>query len=163
MNEKHCTLLFLRKDNQILLAMKKRGFGEGRYNGVGGKIESGETLTEALVRECEEEIGVTPLSYEPVAEFNFYGEGDSFRMHVYVYFCNQWKGEPIETEEMAPAWYAVNEIPYEQMWPDDILWLPKTLEGKKLSGQFSFDKNDAVVSHILHEVTQLPHEQIGVK
>ena len=37
------TLLFLRRDGQILLAMKKRGFGEGKWNGVGGKVEPGET------------------------------------------------------------------------------------------------------------------------
>lgn len=37
------TLCLLRKDNQILLAKKKRGFGEGKYNGVGGKLEKNET------------------------------------------------------------------------------------------------------------------------
>ncbi len=55
---KHTTLLFLLKDNHILLAMKKRGFGAGRWNGVGGKIEAGETIVQAAVRECFEEIGV---------------------------------------------------------------------------------------------------------
>lgn len=33
------TLCLLKKENSILLAMKKRGFGAGKYNGVGGKIE----------------------------------------------------------------------------------------------------------------------------
>ena len=50
------TLLLLRKDNEILLAKKKRGFGEGKYNGVGGKLEDGETPEEAMIRETEEEI-----------------------------------------------------------------------------------------------------------
>ena len=44
------TLCLLKKDNRILLAMKKRGFGEGKYNGVGGKIENGETPEEAMIR-----------------------------------------------------------------------------------------------------------------
>lgn len=39
MKKKETTLLLLRKENEILLAMKKRGFGTGKYNGVGGKIE----------------------------------------------------------------------------------------------------------------------------
>ncbi len=47
------TLLFLRKNNHILLAMKKRGFGADRWNGVGGKLEPGETIEQALVRECQ--------------------------------------------------------------------------------------------------------------
>lgn len=36
-----CTLLFLKKNRQLLLAMKKRGFGAGKWNGVGGKLEPG--------------------------------------------------------------------------------------------------------------------------
>lgn len=58
------TLLFLIKDDHVLLAMKKRGFGAGNWNGVGGKIEAGESIEQALVRECQEEIGVTPISWK---------------------------------------------------------------------------------------------------
>jgi len=57
------TLLFLIKDDQILLAMKKRGFGAGRFNGVGGKVEPGETIEQALIRESQEEINVTPIEF----------------------------------------------------------------------------------------------------
>lgn len=159
MTEKRCTLLFLRKDDQLLLAMKKRGFGEGRFNGVGGKIEDNETLEEAIVRECQEEIEVTPLHFTPVAEHIFYGDSDSFHMHVFVYICDEWQGEPHETEEMAPAWYKIPEIPYDQMWSDDVLWLPKVLDGKKVYGEFYFDEDDAVVSYTLDEVDRLPHER----
>ena len=65
------TLCLLKKDNKILLAMKKRGFGEGKYNGVGGKIESVETPEEAMIRETEEEILVTPTKYEKVGIIEF--------------------------------------------------------------------------------------------
>ncbi|HEU5121620.1 MAG TPA: NUDIX domain-containing protein, partial [Candidatus Saccharimonadales bacterium] len=74
MTEKVCTLLFLKKDNRILLAMKKRGFGAGRYNGIGGKIEAGESVEAALIRECQEEIEVTPLNFWKVAEHDFIQE-----------------------------------------------------------------------------------------
>ena len=60
------TLCLLRKNNKILLAVKKRGFGEGKYNGVGGKIEKGETPDQAMVRETSEEISVIPTKYEKV-------------------------------------------------------------------------------------------------
>lgn len=60
---KNTTLLFLiKKDSDkvsdVLLAMKKIGFGAGRYNGVGGKLQDGETIEEAAARETKEEIGV---------------------------------------------------------------------------------------------------------
>ena len=57
---KERTLLFLYKpkEKRILLAMKKRGFGEWKWNGVGGKLEGNETVQEAAVREAQEEISV---------------------------------------------------------------------------------------------------------
>ena len=44
------TLVLVCNETQVLLGMKKRGFGEGRWNGFGGKVESGETITEAAIR-----------------------------------------------------------------------------------------------------------------
>ena len=46
-------------ERQLLLGRKKRGFGEGKWNGFGGKLEPGETVEEAAVRELQEESGVT--------------------------------------------------------------------------------------------------------
>lgn len=138
MADKRRTLLFLRRGNEILLAMKKRGFGAGRWNGVGGKLEPGETIEQALVRECQEEIEVTPKNWQFVAEHDFRGEsgGEPWHMYVYAYFCTEWEGEPRETDEMAPEWFSVNDIPYKQMWQDDEFWLPLALEGKKIFGVY---------------------------
>jgi mutator protein MutT len=154
MTEKFCTLLFLRKDDQILLAMKKRGFGSDRYNGIGGKIEPGETIEQALIRECQEEIGVTPVHFEKVAEHDFrQNDGDApWRMYVHAYISNAWDGEPVETEEMAPEWFNIAKIPYDNMWQDDILWLPMVLEGKKVFGNFTFDEADNMLTHDIREV-----------
>lgn len=158
MNEKVCTLLFLQRGDEILLAMKKRGFGAGRYNGVGGKIEQGETIEHALVRECQEEINVTPGSYHKVAEHDFVqDEGtDPWRMYVHVYISDKWEGEPVETEEMAPKWFKVDEIPYENMWQDDEYWLPQVLNGQKIFGKFTFDENDNLLSHDVTPVETFP-------
>ena len=44
------TLVLVCNADKVLLGMKKRGFGEGRWNGFGGKVETGETIPEAAVR-----------------------------------------------------------------------------------------------------------------
>ena len=44
------TLLFVLRPGHVLLGMKKRGFGEGRWNGFGGKVEEDETIEEAAIR-----------------------------------------------------------------------------------------------------------------
>lgn len=146
-----CTLIFLLKDGQILLAMKKRGFGANRWNGAGGKIEPGESIGQGLVRECQEEINVTPLLYEKVAicDFLFPGGVPSMRMHAFI--CTEWDGEPSESEEMAPQWFDIGDIPYDDMWQDDRYWLPMILEGKRLHARFTFDEEENLIDSKIHE------------
>lgn len=158
MNDKVTTLLFLRRGDELLLAMKKRGFGAGRWNGVGGKLDPGESIEQALVRECQEEIGVTPLSYHKIAEHDFVMDstGDNpWHIHVHTYLCDSWDGEPGETEEMAPQWFKLGDIPYADMWSDDRYWLPLVLEGKLLKTTFAFDENEQMLNHAITEVAEL--------
>lgn len=160
MDKKVCTLLFLRRGDEILLAMKKRGFGAGRYNGVGGKIEPEETIEQALARETREEIGVVPMNYWQVAEHDFVKESTDkpFHMYVHAYFCDEWQGEPTETEEMLPKWFNITEIPYDEMWADDSLWLPQVLAGEKVYGEFTFNEDDSILSHNVQFVETFPSE-----
>lgn len=161
MTEKNYTLLFLIRDNQILLAMKKRGLGADRFNGVGGKIELNETIEQAMIRECQEEIEVTPINYWKVAEHDFRldkGNDQWQRMYTHVYFCDQWQGDPIETEEMAPQWFDRGEVPYDTMWQDDAHWLPQVLEGQKLLGNFTFDADDQMLTSNVTVMEVLLHE-----
>ena len=58
------TLYIITRDERVLLGMKKRGFGEGRWNGFGGKLHEGETCEEAALRELEEESGLKATSME---------------------------------------------------------------------------------------------------
>lgn len=157
------TLLFLKSDDQILLAMKKRGFGAGKWNGAGGKIEAGESIEQALVRECQEEIGVTPKSWRQVAELDFVQDAetpDPWHMYVHAYITNEWDGQPSESEEMMPKWFDVDDIPYGDMWDDDEFWLPQVLDGKKVYGEFTFDENDKLLTHDVRVVTELPNERL---
>lgn len=149
---KVCTLLLLVEENNVLLAMKKRGFGEGYWNGVGGKVDEGETIEEALVRECQEEIEVTPLHYTKVAELDFKFPNGVSDMYVHAYICKKWSGEPKETEEMAPKWFTHDSIPFHHMWEDDPHWLPLVLKGNKVKGTFTFDSENHILSNSIEEV-----------
>lgn len=153
----NCTLLFLRQDDQILLAMKKRGFGANLWNGVCGKVDAGETVEQALVRECQEEIGVTPVRFTKVAYHDFTNDvvTEPWKQQVHVYLCEEWEGEPEETEEMAPQWFAISDIPYDKMWQDDQMWLPLVLQNKKIRAAFNFDEHDDIVDATISVVPEL--------
>lgn len=153
------TLLFLKSGDELLLAMKKRGFGEGKWNGVGGKLDAGETIEQALVRECVEEVGVTPTSWRAVGELDFVQDAETaepWHMFVYAFIADAWEGEPTESEEMRPKWFHLEDIPYGDMWDDDEFWLPYVLEGKKVVGEFTFDINDRLLTHDVRIVEELP-------
>ena len=146
---KQATLLFLIKDKEILLAMKKRGFGVGRLNGVGGKPEGDESIEQTAIRECQEEICVTPKNIKQVAVLDFYfpDSKSDWNQRVFVYFCTKWQGDPKETDEMKPSWFNVKDIPYDEMWQDDKYWLPKVINGNYVKAKFNFNDNDGVLDY----------------
>lgn len=152
------TLLFLLRDDQILLAYKKRGFGQGKWNGVGGKVNEGEDPKTAAIRECQEEICVTPTSLKQVAVLHFFEKTDpSFHFNAFVFTATEWTGAPTETEEMRPKWYNLSDIPYDQMWADDPHWLPLVLDGKLVEGTCTLD-GDILVEHDIKIVDALSEE-----
>jgi ADP-ribose pyrophosphatase YjhB (NUDIX family) len=141
---RQCTLVFLNKptEQKILLAMKKRGFGVGKWNGVGGKIKNGETIKEAAIRETLEEIsvGIIPDDLINVAVLDFFFENKKeFDQQVHVFFAEKWQNDPTESEEMKPEWYSYSELPFNEMWIDDSHWLPRVIAGEKIKAKFVFD------------------------
>lgn len=127
-------------NGNVLLGMKKRGFGEGRWNGFGGKVEEGETIDAAAKREVEEEAGINVTEMGEVGVINFsFAENDK-ELEVHVFVVTAYTGEPRETEEMRPEWFVPADIPYTDMWPDDEYWLPLLLAGKRFRGRFHFDR-----------------------
>lgn len=149
MKEIATTLLLTVKDGQILLAMKKRGFGTGLLNGAGGKVEMGETVEQAMLRETQEEIGIIPTKYEKVAKHRFktFFKGEWTYLITHVYIATDYTGEPVESDEMKPLWVDLDKIPYDKMWPDDCYWLPRALAGEKMEGTFGFDIDNKLISH----------------
>lgn len=151
------TLLFIIKDNKILLAEKKRGFGVGKVNGIGGKLESGETIEEALVRETKEEIGVEPISYDKMGEIFcdefINGQHKYETMHVFI--ARDYEGKICESEEMRPTWYDLRSVPYEKMFSGDKLWIEKILNNEKIKAQLKFDENFNLISHDIIVIKKL--------
>jgi len=150
------TLCFLVKEDKVLLAMKKRGFGKGRWNGVGGKLNDKETIRQAAIRETKEEIDVSVKQIEKIAVLDFYfPQNQEWNQKVSVFMAKKWDKEPLETEEMAPKWFKQDKLPFESMWPDDVYWLPLVLKGKKVKAEFLFGENDILLDYKVEEIKPL--------
>jgi 8-oxo-dGTP pyrophosphatase MutT (NUDIX family) len=132
------TLTYIFKDNQVLLAMKKRGYGVGKLCGPGGKLHDGEAHLQAAIRETEEEIGVTPDIQEPIGHILFHDiELGSWTCTVYR--TEKFIGDPVESEEMKPQWFDVAEIPYDSMWSGDDKWMPHVVNGQRFTAEMWYD------------------------
>jgi len=145
------TLVFIIRDGKILLIDKKTGFGKGKVNGPGGKLEQGESPQACAVRECHEELGIT------VSNLRFCGQHrfqfvDGYSLLVWVYSSAEFEGVPTETAEARPFWVALERIPYERMWEDDGLWLPMLLRGERFQGRWLFDGDTMLDYELLTEV-----------
>lgn len=142
---KEATLAFLVRRNTVWLAMKKTGFGKGKYNGFGGKLLEGETIEDSLLRELKEEANVCAISYEKMGEisYTFPGKPD-LNHHVHIYIVNQWYGIPQESKEMSPELFEFNNIPYEKMWSNDQYWLPHVLKGRKIEADIVQDEHKTI-------------------
>lgn len=132
------TLMFVIKDGEILLIHKKRGFGKGKINGPGGKLEDHETPRECAIRETQEELCITPTGVEFAGLLHFQFT-DNNSIYGYVYTATGYEGEPTETDEADPIWCCIDDLPFERMWEDDHTWFPYMLEGTRFSGRYLFD------------------------
>ena len=131
----------IREDGAILLGRKRRGMGVGKWNGFGGKIEDGETMAACAVRELFEECGLAAdvEALEFVADLYFDLPSDPAWSHGgAVYFVRAWTGEPQATDEMEPRWFWPKDLPYDEMWEADCIWLPRLLSGERLRGTVRF-------------------------
>lgn len=135
------TLCYVIDGDEVLLIKQKRGIGEGNINGPGGKVEEKDnSIKEAAIREVKEEVEVTPENVEKVGEVDFiFGDNPFHQVHVYL--AENYSGKPVETEEAIPEWVKVDEMPYDQMWPDDRYWMPLMFEGLNFEAVFQFDSD----------------------
>ena len=117
--KKLLTLCIIHQHSKVLLGMKKRGFAAGKWNGFGGKVSPGEATEDAARREIREEaeIEIGALNKVGIIDCEFKGSPEISQVHIFQ--AGSFSGEPIESEEMRPQWFPIDEIPFDEMWPDE--------------------------------------------
>jgi 8-oxo-dGTP pyrophosphatase MutT (NUDIX family) len=146
------TVAIVYRHPRILLGMKKNKLGAGRYNGFGGGMEVADRdIYDTAIRETKEESGITLLDPERMGRILFSFQSDEQDHDVHFFRARRYLGTPRETDEMAPEWFNIQDIPYDRMWSDDKYWLPLLLEDKRFLGEFLFNSKHQIVRHRFKE------------
>lgn len=141
------TLAFIFRGDCVLLIHKKTGFGKGKINAPGGRLEAGETPLQAAIREVREEVCVTPIGMEACGELRFQFR-DGLALHGYVFRAAGCVGTPAATREADPFWQPIDAMPYDHMWADDRHWVPLLFARRRFSGRFLFD-GETMLEHAI--------------
>lgn len=132
------TLMFIFRDHEVLLIRKKRGLGAGKINGPGGKIDPGESPAECAIRETREELLVEAHQPEHAGLLHFQFT-DGLALECHVFRADQFSGSPTETDEAIPLWTPTAQIPFHEMWADDIHWFHHLTSRTPFRGFFHFE------------------------
>lgn len=145
-------LMLLCRGEDVLLGEKLTGFGTGRVVAPGGHVEPGESAAQAAVRETREETGLIVSEARWCASLHFaFPARPDWDLALEVFTATSYDGQITASDELAPWWCRVTDLPLERMWDDDRYWLQRVLDGERLRGHFAYrDDNRTVASADLH-------------
>jgi 8-oxo-dGTP diphosphatase len=126
-----CTLMLHRNK-------KANDIHEGKWNGLGGKFEPGETPEECVQREVLEESGLTisnPRLHGLLMFPNFKGND----WYVFVFTATECTGELIDSPEGSLAWIPDEKVLALNLWESDHIFMPWITNGKFFSAKFEYD------------------------
>ena len=124
---------------------KKNDIHEGKWVGIGGHLELGETPDEAMIREMKEETGLVPLelNFKGVITFpNFNGKGED--EIVYFYTCDKFEGKLIDCREGKLEWIDDNKINDLNLWEGDRIYFNWMKEDRFFIGKIVYEGEKVV-------------------
>lgn len=145
---KMSTLGYLISEDQILLLhrnKKKDDMHAGKWVGLGGKMEPGETPEECMLREFKEESGLVleQVKWRGLITFPAFANEEDW--YVYVFTASEYSGSLIQCEEGTLAWLPLDALDGLPTWEGDKIFLKWLLEDKRFfSGKIVYDQHGAV-------------------
>jgi 8-oxo-dGTP diphosphatase len=149
------TLCYLKKSKKTLMLLrnkKENDMHEGKYNGLGGKMEPGETPKECAIREVEEESGLRMQDprLRGVITFPEFSKGRTW--HVFIFTCSNFKGKQIESKEGDLVWVEDSDLLSLNLWEGDKVFIPWLEDDRFFLAKFIYKDG----KYIEHEVDFYP-------
>ncbi len=135
------TLCYVIHDGKTLMIhriKKQNDFHEGKWNGLGGKFEPGETPEECAIREVKEESGLlmkNPKMHGFITFPSFDGVKD---WYVFLFTASEFEGKLIDSNEGKLEWIPNDKLTELNLWEGDQIFIPWLFKDKFFSAKFVY-------------------------
>jgi 8-oxo-dGTP diphosphatase len=141
---KLATLCYVQQNEKTLMLHRIKKVNDihaGKWNGLGGKLDPGESPEQCVIREVREESGLQIMEprYHGLLIFANFKMED---WYVWVFSANHFSGdllEQIDSVEGHLEWIADGEVSQLSLWPSDLIFLPWLKQQKIFSARFQYD------------------------
>ena len=139
---KLATLCYIQKDGKTLMLYrnkKENDYHEGKWNGLGGKFEPGESPEDCAIREIKEEAGliVKSLKLKGFITFPMFDGKDDW--YVFIFVIDKFEGSLIDSPEGKLEWIPDNELEKLNLWEGDQIFIPWLFQEKFFSAKFNYE------------------------
>ncbi len=127
---------------------KKNDIHCGKWNGLGGKMNPGETPEDCIIREVYEESGLTIRSPKLKGHLTFPKFAQNEDWYVFVFIASQFTGELIDSSEGHLEWINDQEISNLNLWEGDFLFLEWLKDHRFFSGKLVYENGTLIDHHV---------------
>jgi 8-oxo-dGTP diphosphatase len=148
---KLATLCYVQRDGQTLMlhrVKKKNDMHQGKWNGLGGKLEAGESPEECAVREVEEESGLRCRNPRLCGIITFPAFDEIDDWYTFLFTMDEFEGELIDSAEGVLKWIDNDALYDLNLWPGDRIFIPWIFAKRFFSAKFIYERGE-FISHIV--------------
>lgn len=143
------TLCYVMHEGKTLMLFRNKkpnDYHEGKWNGLGGKFEEGESPEDCAIREVEEESGIKMITPKMKGIITFPMFDNKKDWYVFLFTTENFRGELVDSNEGKLEWIPNDELVNLNLWDGDKIFIPWLFEDKYFSAKFIYE-NGKYVSH----------------
>lgn len=139
-----CYVIDKNKTLMIYRNKKKNDYHEGKWNGLGGKFEQGESPEECVIREVKEESGLVIKNPKLCGIITFPMFDGKKDWYVFMFTAHHFKGELIDSPEGKLEWISNEKLLELNLWEGDKIFIPWLFQEKFFSAKFNYENGKMI-------------------